>query len=190
MRVIAGQWKGRRLLGPSGKDVRPTTDRVKEAMFNLLARTVSGSMVLDVCCGSGGLGIEALSRGAEHAVFIDVSRASLGLTRRNLENCGADRSRWTLVSRDALTYLQSGVILGEQGPLLLLCDPPYGSPVADACLGLGAELLRRTGFRGAVVEMGARAGAVAAGNAPWEFRRYGRTRLAILRPKGQGVTHD
>lgn len=190
MRVISGKWKGRRLQGPSGKAVRPTTDRVKEAMFNLLARTVSGSTVLDVCCGSGGLGIEALSRGAEHAVFVDLSRASLNLTRRNLENCGAEPSRWTLVCRDALTYLQSGVILAEQGPLLLLCDPPYGSPVAEACLGLHGELLRRTGFRGAVVEMGVHAGDVPTGNDPWEFRRYGRTRLAILRPERQGVTHD
>jgi len=82
MRVIAGMWKGRRLKSPSGDEVRPTTDRVKEALFNILGPDVRDCLFLDLCCGAGGLGIEALSRGAAGAVFIDLSRKSLALVLR------------------------------------------------------------------------------------------------------------
>ena len=64
MRVITGSWRGRKLKSPSGQDIRPTTDRVKEAMFSMLGPAVADSLVIDLCCGAGGLGIEALSRGA------------------------------------------------------------------------------------------------------------------------------
>ena len=94
MRVIAGQWKGRRLLSPVGSEVRPTTDRVKEALFNILGPRVSGAEVLDVCCGGGGLGIEALSRGARRAVFVDIAPQCLDLVRRNLKHCGAADAAW------------------------------------------------------------------------------------------------
>ena len=77
MRVIAGQSRGRKLVSAEGKDTRPTTDRVKESMFNLLAPYVCGANVLDLFAGSGALGIEALSRGAEKAVFVEKNAASL-----------------------------------------------------------------------------------------------------------------
>ncbi len=93
MRVIAGSWKGRRLKSPASDAVRPTTDRVKEALFNILGPDVTGCLFVDLCCGAGGLGIEALSRGAAGAIFVDQAPRSLNSARANLEICGADFER-------------------------------------------------------------------------------------------------
>ena len=87
MRVISGLCRGRRLLEPAGHDVRPTTDQVKEAMFNLVQFDIEGRRVLDLFAGTGQLGIEALSRGAAECVFVDSSRDSLRLVQENLKRC-------------------------------------------------------------------------------------------------------
>ncbi len=105
MRVIAGLWRGRVLKSPSGDSVRPTTDRVKEAMFSILGPQISGSLVVDLCSGSGGLGIEALSRGAEKVIFVDQAPGALKVTRANLELCGAPPFSFELARRDALKWL-------------------------------------------------------------------------------------
>ena len=89
MRVISGSWKGRRLQAPAGDSVRPTTDRVKEAMFSILGSDIRDCQFLDLCCGTGGLGIEALSRGASSVIFVDSSRPTLAMVRENLDLCGA-----------------------------------------------------------------------------------------------------
>ena len=88
MRVITGSARGRKLLEPEGMAVRPTTDMVKEAMFNIIQFDIEGRRVLDLFAGTGQLGIEALSRGAAEAVFVDESAKSLKLVRTNLERCG------------------------------------------------------------------------------------------------------
>ena len=88
MRVITGTARGRKLLEPSGMEVRPTTDMVKEAMFNIVQFDIEGRRVLDLFAGTGQLGIEALSRGAAECVFVDESPKSLKLVRANLERCG------------------------------------------------------------------------------------------------------
>ncbi len=119
MRVVAGCWRGRRLVAPRGDATRPTTDRVKEALFSILGPSVVDVRVADLCCGSGGLGIEALSRGAAHATFVDRDRAALDAVRRNLEACGADSSAWRAVRADALEWLGTG------SADLVLADPPY-----------------------------------------------------------------
>ena len=92
MRVVAGSARGRRLQTPPGLDVRPTTDRVREATFNALGSmgVVDGARVLDLFAGSGALGIEALSRGAEHVTFVDTSPRALEAVRANLAGCGLD----------------------------------------------------------------------------------------------------
>ncbi len=119
MRVISGQCRGRRLLEPAGNDVRPTTDQVKEAMFNIVQFDIEGRRVLDLFAGTGQLGIEALSRGAAECVFVDSSRESLKLVQENLKRCDL---KAPTVQCDALGYLRRG----ERFDLIFI-DPPYGS---------------------------------------------------------------
>ena len=101
MRVVAGEFKGRRLQAPAGARTRPTADRVREAVFSMLA-DVQGARVLDLYAGSGALGIEALSRGARLAVFVERDRRALAAIRRNLDAVGAEA---TVLARDALSVL-------------------------------------------------------------------------------------
>src|SRR5919198_3232221 len=89
MRVIAGQWGGRRLQAPAGAATRPTSDRVREALFSVLGDRVGGARVLDLFAGSGALGIEALSRGAAEATFVDSAPAAIRAVKANLEALGA-----------------------------------------------------------------------------------------------------
>ena len=119
MRVITGKCRGRKLLEPVGKDVRPTTDQVKEALFNIIQFDVEGRKVLDLFAGTGQLGIEALSRGAAECVFVDRSRDSLRLVQENLRRCGLTAR---VIQCDSLGFLRSG----EKFDLVFI-DPPYGS---------------------------------------------------------------
>ena len=129
MRVIAGQSRGRKLVSTEGKDTRPTTDRVKESMFNLLAPYVCGANVLDLFAGSGQLGIEALSRGAKSAVFVDSSKDAQSCITENLKNCGfSDKAK--LKTTDAVLYL-SGAF--ERFDIAFL-DPPYNRGILQKVL--------------------------------------------------------
>jgi 16S rRNA (guanine966-N2)-methyltransferase len=116
MRVVAGELRGRRLEAPKGVDVRPTADRVREAVFSILG-DVDGAGVLDLYCGTGALAIEAISRGAERAVLVDTKPA---LARRNVEALGLE-DRCTIVRADAVRYLKRDRDLFD----LVFCDPPY-----------------------------------------------------------------
>jgi 16S rRNA (guanine966-N2)-methyltransferase len=121
VRVVAGACKGRRLQAPKGRRTRPTADRVREAVFSILG-PVEGLRVLDLCAGSGALGIEALSRGAVAAVFVDSDARAVAAIRRNLEALGLEGS---VHRRDVLAYLA-----GVPGPFdLVFVDPPYDSAV-------------------------------------------------------------
>ena len=119
MRVITGPCRGRRLLEPAGRDVRPTTDQVKAAMFNIIQFDVEGRKVLDLFAGTGQLGIEALSRGAADCLLVDSARDSVRLVQENLRRCGLPAR---VLQCDALGILKSG----EKFDLIFL-DPPYGS---------------------------------------------------------------
>jgi 16S rRNA (guanine966-N2)-methyltransferase len=127
VRVIAGSARGRRLVVPPGDDVRPTKDRVREAVFSALdARgAISGAAVLDLYAGTGALAIEALSRGAQHAVLVEHSRAVAATARLNIETVGfAGRAR--VETRDAEQFVRA---LPSDAPFdLVLCDPPYDLP--------------------------------------------------------------
>jgi 16S rRNA (guanine966-N2)-methyltransferase len=127
VRVVAGEFKGRRLYAPRGARTRPTADRVREALFSMLG-DVSGARVLDLYAGSGALGIEALSRGAEAAVFVENDRQALAALRRNLEAVGA---RAEVRRQDVLRFLAR-----PEGTFdLVFCDPPYDvAPVAGPAL--------------------------------------------------------
>ena len=184
MRVIAGKWKGRRLKSPSGDEVRPTTDRVKEALFNILGPEVRDCLFLDLCCGAGGLGIEALSRGAAGAIFIDLSRKSLALVRENLDSCGAERDVARLVCTDAVAWLNRWTPDGDSGRWILVADPPYRSGAAGAIMKELERLADDPGFLGGIVEHGSRTPdlpAPAEDRLPWQTRRYGESYLAVAR---------
>ncbi len=122
MRVITGSARGRVLRTLEGEDVRPTTDRVKEAIFSIIQFEIEGRRVLDLFAGSGQLGIEALSRGAESAVFVDMSKDSLSTVKYNLEHTKlADRAK--VVQTDAKSYLS----LSRDRFDIVFLDPPYAS---------------------------------------------------------------
>lgn len=133
MRVIAGTWKGRRLATPSWEGLRPTSDRLRETLFNVLGPSIVGARVLDGCAGTGAVGIEALSRGAAHVTFLDRDRRAIALVERNLALCHAgDESprRYTVVNGDATRWrAPEGV-----GFTLLWLDPPYADASAVAAL--------------------------------------------------------
>lgn len=125
MRVITGEARGRRLREPEGMDIRPTTDKVKESIFNIIQFDIEGRGVLDLFGGSGQLGIEALSRGAKSAVFVDSSPAAIKLISENLKTVGfEDRAR--VIRGDAISFLASGDKYG-----VIFLDPPYESELLD-----------------------------------------------------------
>ncbi len=130
MRVVGGRWGGRRLVAPAGRGVRPTSDRVREAVFAILG-PLDGAVVLDLFAGSGALGVEALSRGAASATFVERSPVALRAIRANLEAVGA---RADVRARDARAFLRDARAAGGAYDLIFL-DPPY----RDAA-GLGPVL--------------------------------------------------
>jgi 16S rRNA (guanine966-N2)-methyltransferase len=169
VRVVAGSAKGRIVRAPEGKDTRPTSDRVREAIFNALGSlgVVDDARVVDLYAGSGALGIEALSRGAAHATFVDQSRVAVALIHENLAVCGlADRA--TVVNGDVARHrLDLGSID------LVLADPPY---VFDGWV----ELFGRVPSGAFVVAESNRALEAPSG---WELvrqRRYGTTWVTFL----------
>lgn len=150
MRIIAGEFKGRRLKSPRGMDTRPTTDRVRESVFAILGDVVAGARVLDAFAGTGAMGLEALSRGASYAVFVDASPAAAKVVRENVEACGAgDMSEILRMDvRRALSLLARGSRKFD----LAFVDPPYMSGLAQRTLADLDELKIMDSMALAVVE--------------------------------------
>jgi 16S rRNA (guanine966-N2)-methyltransferase len=121
MRVVAGIHRGRTLRAPAGRETRPTSDRVREALFSILGPSIERARVLDLFAGSGALGIEALSRGAAEAVFVDRSRKATQAIRANLDALGIEADVRPLEARAALRAASGR---GEAYDLVFL-DPPY-----------------------------------------------------------------
>ncbi|RDV84485.1 16S rRNA (guanine(966)-N(2))-methyltransferase RsmD [Ammonifex thiophilus] len=138
MRVIGGEAKRCRLATLKGKDLRPTSERVKEALFNILANRVPGSRFLDLFAGTGGIGIEALSRGAESAVFVERDPRAVKLIRENLERTGLS-NRAQVYGRDVLSLLPYLARKKERFDLVYI-DPPYQRGYEKKVLRLLAEL--------------------------------------------------
>ena len=132
MRIVAGEFGGRRLVVPRDGRVRPTADRVREAWMSILAPELPGARVLDLFAGSGALGLEALSRGATHATFVELAPASLEALRGNIEALGVGE-RVTVRRGDALRFAQ-GLGVGEYD--VAFADPPYTADAADRLVAL------------------------------------------------------
>jgi 16S rRNA (guanine(966)-N(2))-methyltransferase RsmD len=129
MRIITGAFRGRRLASPKDLSVRPTSDKVKEAIFSMISQDIDQSIVLDLFAGTGSLGLEALSRGAKHCYFIDSDRESVKLIKSNIEHCKADNQS-TLFVGD-FKYAMSKI----KEPIdLAFLDPPYESKILDEAL--------------------------------------------------------
>jgi 16S rRNA (guanine966-N2)-methyltransferase len=174
MRVIAGMHGGRTLKAPPGAATRPTSDRVREALFSILGARVQGARVLDLFAGSGALGIEALSRGAESAVFVDDAAAAIKAIRSNLEalDLSAEIRR-----NDALRHLGAASAAAAQYDLVFL-DPPYR--LANTLAGRLSEALPAVLAPGAVaVAESDRRAPLALDLALHDERRYGDTLIRI-----------
>lgn len=179
MRVVAGRFGGRRLQAPSGLDTRPTGDRVRESLFSILG-PLHEARVLDLFAGTGALGIEALSRGATHATFVERDRRALDALRANLAALDLDARTATVVRGDARRHLRDAGARGEAYDLVLL-DPPYRdgdrlTPLLDA----GLRPLLRPGAR--VVTESDRRFPLLLDLGDADERRYGDTLIRIHRP--------
>lgn len=135
MRIIAGRWRGHRLKTVRGRGVRPTTDRVREAWMAAIGGKVEGAKVLDLFAGSGALGLEALSRGAEEVVFVERAKGALVTLRGNVELLGA-KGECRIVAGDAMAFVRR---LTEGAFDLGLADPPYNLGLAGKLLEIFAE---------------------------------------------------
>lgn len=172
MRIIAGRWRGRPLVAPPGQDTRPTADRVREALFSMLASRLGsfeGLQVADLFAGSGALGLEALSRGAAYCVFVENDRRAVEAIRSNIAALGA--------SGEVLTRSAEHSALPAPADLAFL-DPPYGSGLAPAVLATlaiapGGWVSVETGRGEAVAAVG--------GYDVDSERAYGKARITLLR---------
>ncbi len=175
MRVIAGTARGRHLVAPRGSATRPISDRVKETLFAILAERVLDARVLDLYAGSGAVGIEALSRGATHAAFVELDRSALAAIRENLERAGVG-DRASVHGRDVLHYLAAP---GEDQFDLAILDPPYAERAILAPLerlvgrlAPGAAVVIKHHWRTPVP--------IPRGLTTWRQRRFGETALTFL----------
>jgi 16S rRNA (guanine966-N2)-methyltransferase len=126
MRIIAGKYRGRRLKSPPSLQTRPTSDRLRETLFNILAPRIEGARLLDLCAGSGAVGIEALSRGAAHVTFVDRSRKMCALIKANLDLCHAPKDQSEVVLSEATEFLRRAIPGKSWRWDLVFYDPPYG----------------------------------------------------------------
>ncbi|HST20722.1 MAG TPA: 16S rRNA (guanine(966)-N(2))-methyltransferase RsmD [Blastocatellia bacterium] len=132
VRIIGGSYRGRRLRAVEGLAVRPTSDRLRETLFNILAPRIEGNRFLDICAGSGAVGLEALSRGASEATFIDNSRRACSVIEANLQALGIKREA-TVINRDAVAALKRFAEESKQFDIAFL-DPPYASGIYDSLM--------------------------------------------------------
>jgi 16S rRNA (guanine966-N2)-methyltransferase len=178
MRVVAGEFRGRKLVAPPGTTTRPTTDKVREAVFNALGsmNVLDGALVADLYAGTGALGLEALSRGAEHVTFVETDRAARRALVQNIESLDV-RDRVRVMTADTFA------VVGALDVDLVFADPPYEFDRWQELLSAVAS--GRTGAPSLVVAESAEEFGVDAG---WEItraKRYGRTWVTFLEPTGQ-----
>jgi 16S rRNA (guanine966-N2)-methyltransferase len=192
VRVIAGQFKGRRLKPPSWEGLRPTSDKLRETLFNILSPRIEGAHVVDGFAGTGAMGIEALSRGAAHVLFIERDRRAAALIAANLASCGVKKG-YTIECGDVASLLWHAPRGAEHD--LVLLDPPYDidpdtvhralEAAADVLAAEGLVVLERASRREPAVPAGlSRVRDVASGDSTLTFFRGAEPR----RPRGGPYT--
>ncbi len=176
MRIIAGKHCGRVLAEFKGQDIRPTSDRVKESLFQILSEKLVGARVLDLFCGSGALGIESISRGAKYVVFNDISKDSLAVCKKNL---AAVKEEGELHVHDYRSCLAT--VSGKFD--IIFADPPYREEFTAEILKIVAarKLLAKDGL---VVIESEREESAAEGWEISDVRRYGRTKIFMFARSG------
>lgn len=183
LRITGGTHRGRRLKVPPGLGVRPTSDRVKQALFNILGPQVVGARVLDLFAGSGALGLEALSRGAGLCLFVENHPRALAALRENLAALGMD-SEGRVLDLDVRRALPA---LKREGPFdLVLADPPYEKGLVAAALSAAAAVLVPGGILVVEHSPGEPPGEVE-GLRLYDQRGYGQTRLSYLERTAQAT---
>ncbi len=183
MRIVGGRLRGRALAAPKSQAIRPTADRLREALFNILVHAygdpVSGARVLDLFAGTGALGLEALSRGASFALFVDNGAEARALIRANVEALG--------VGGEARIFRRDATKLGSAHPLapfsLVFADPPYGKGLAEAALASAREGGWLAPGALIVVEEAKGKFATPSGFEELERRAYDDTKLIFLRER-------
>ncbi len=185
MRIVGGQFKGRAIAAPEGRDTRPTSDRAREAMFNILAHAewspgVEGRRVLDLFAGSGALGFEAMSRGAAFALFVETEAAARGAIRDNVEAFGLFGNT-RIHRRDATDLGLKPAGLGDAFDLVFM-DPPYAKGLGEAALARLAPGGWITDDALIVLEVGADEAPVTSGYEVLDTRTYGAAKVLFLRP--------
>ncbi len=178
MRIIAGEWRGRKLIAPKGEATRPTADRARETLFNMLTSRLGsfeGLRAADLFAGSGALGLEALSRGAAHCLFVEQDRAAIDVIRANIASLDA-RAR---------TQVEAGSVMGLRASAqpydLILADPPYGTGAGEVAL----DRLLRLGWIGPetwiALETSAKETTAIKGLAIESERPVGKGKLTLIR---------
>ena len=185
MRIIGGHDRGRRLRAPRGQTTRPTADRVRVSLFDVLGPAVAGTRVLDLFAGTGAVGIEALSRGAARVVFVEKDQAALRALRANLAALGASRAAARVMAGDVLHVL--GDLPAQEEPFdLVFIDPPYATSLAGRVLAaLAAARICRAGGE-VIVQHSTRTAlpSVQGFVDHRRARRFGDTALTFLRAEG------
>ncbi len=140
MRIVAGEYRGRNLVPFDGDKIRPTADKVRESLFNILNFKITDSTFLDLFCGTGAIGLEAMSRGAKRVVFNDISLESLNILKKNIEKIKAS-GNYEIKNFDALTYIKNSYEKFD----FIYVDPPYKSERAKSVLDSVSILLNEDG---------------------------------------------
>lgn len=176
MRIISGKYRGLKLCEFEGKDIRPTADRVKESLFNILADKVLGATVLDLFCGSGSLGLECLSRGAKFVCFNDNSPPSIAVLTKNLKKISSEKS-YTVSRLDYAQCLANSVNKYD----LIFIDPPYGLDAGiDSLNAIGkGKILNENGV--VIFERDRKFEGKIDGLAVFDERKYGKTYLTFFK---------
>lgn len=138
MRIIAGKYRGRKLKSPPSFDTRPTSDRLRETLFNILAPRIEGAVFLDLCAGSGAVGIEALSRGAARVTFVDKSKKICALIQANADALEIAESKVEIVTAEAVGYLRGRKM--QQPFDIIFFDPPYAASYDEVLNRVGSQV--------------------------------------------------
>lgn len=174
MRIVGGKYKGRTLLEFKGQDIRPTSDMVRESLFNILQFKILDKNFLDLFCGTGAVGIEALSRGAKSVTFNDASRTSLELTKKNLLKLGIEQG-YNLTNRNGVDFANGCLQRFDY----IFVDPPYNSDLGVNSLKTLSEILDEDGV--VVYESEQPLKEEIDGLCQYDQRKYGRAYLTFLK---------